>query len=282
MTGQHDAFAASTGVYVLGALAPEERTLFEAHLRSCPSCAAEVAALTDVAQALDQAVPAVDPPPQLRARILASVRPDAARQPHVVTRGVEEAKSAVVPLPHRRRSWPLWTGWMAAAASLAVAAFLWQQASGLRGLLQDAEHRVAEAIERWRDAERRLEVATQDADRARVQFAAATALDARTFSLKGQAVAPSAVARAYLSASRGLLLTASHLPALAPGRTYQLWYLTRSAPVSAGLLRPDAEGNATAQFPDVPVDIVPVGLAVSNEPDGGVPAPTGPIYLAGE
>lgn len=279
MTGQHDAFAASTGVYVLGALGPEERALFEAHLRSCPVCAAEVASLTAVAQSLDQAVPVVNPPPHLRARILESVRLEAARPPHVVTREVEEPRSSA---SRRVRSWPLWTGWMAAAASLVLAAGLWTQASGLRARLQDAEQRVAEAVERWRDAQRRLEVATQDADRARVQFAAATALDARTFSLKGQAVAPSAAARAYLSPSRGLLLTASNLPALTPGRTYQLWYLTRSAPVSAGLLRPDAEGNATAQFLDVPVGIAPVGLALSNEPDGGVPAPTGAIVLAGE
>lgn len=279
MTGQHDAFAASTGVYVLGALAPEERALFEAHLRSCQVCAAEVASLTVVAESLDQAVPGVDPPPHLRARILESVRLQASRPPHVVTREVGAARS---PVSRPVRSWPLWTGWMAAAASLIVATGLWTQASGLRERLQNAEQRVAEAVERWRDAERRLEVATQDADRARVQFAAATALDARTFSLKGQAVAPSAVARAYLSPSRGLLLTASNLPALMPGRTYQLWYLTRSAPVSAGLLRPDAEGNATAQFLDVPVSIAPVGLALSNEPDGGVPAPTGAIVLAGE
>lgn len=282
MTGQHDAFAASTGVYVLGALAPEERASFEAHLRSCPLCAAEVASLTDIAQALDQAVPAVDPPPQLRERILASVRLDAARAPRAVDRGVEEVRFSPVPVERRARSWPLWTGWMAAAASLAVAALLWQQASGLRGRLQEAEQRVADAVERWRDAEGRLEVVTQDADRARVQFAAATAVDATAFTLKGQAVAPSAAARAYLSRSRGLLLTASNLPPLAPGRTYQLWYLTRSAPVSAGLLRPDAEGSATVQFSDVPVGIAPVGLAVSNEPDGGVPAPTGAIYLAGQ
>lgn len=151
------------------------------------------------------------------------------------------------------------------------------QASGLRSRLQDAESRVAEALDRWRDAERRLEVATRDTDRVRVQFAAATAPDARTFTLKGQPVAPSAIGRAYLSRSRGLLLTASNLPTLPPGRTYQLWYLTRSTPVSAGLVQPDARGSATVQFSDVPAGIVPVGLAMSNEPDGGVPAPTGEI-----
>jgi hypothetical protein len=45
------------------------------------------------------------------------------------------------------------------------------------------------------------------------------------------------------------------------------------------LVRPDAAGTATARF-DVPAAAVLVGMAVSLEPDGGVPAPTGAIYLA--
>lgn len=282
MTVQHDAFAASTGVYVLGALAPEERTLFEAHLRSCAHCAAEVAELTEVAHMLDHAVPLVAPPTHLRARILESVRTATTPRSQVPAPPEAEGGSTVLRVRRPSWSWHMWTGWAVAAASLALTVALWSRASGLSTRLQEAEQRVADAVERWREAEQRLAVATQDAERARVQFAAATALDATTFTLRGQAVAPAATARAYLSRSRGLLLTASNLPPLAPGRTYQLWYLTRSAPVSAGLLRPDAQGNATVQFSDAPVGLAPVGLAVSNEPDGGVPAPTGAIVLAGE
>ena len=48
----------------------------------------------------------------------------------------------------------------------------------------------------------------------------------------------------------------------------------------AGLIQPDGEGNATESF-GVPADLAaPAGMAVSLEPDGGVPAPTGAIYLA--
>lgn len=282
MTSQHDAFAASTGVYVLGALGPEERTLFEAHLKSCSICAEEVASLLEVADALDRSIPAIDPPPQLRARILAAVGAPAPQQGQERRPSRVGTPSTATRHDWRPAAWPAWTGWVAAAASLTIATGLWMQASGLRARLLDAEARVAEVFDRWREAERRLEVATRDADRVRVQFAAATAPDATTFALKGQAVAPGAAGRAYLSPSRGLLLTASNLPALAPGRTYQLWYLTRAAPVSAGLVRPDAEGQATVQFVDVPAGITPVGLAVSIEPDGGVPLPTGAIVLAGE
>src|SRR5256886_9801964 len=52
------------------------------------------------------------------------------------------------------------------------------------------------------------------------------------------------------------LFTASNLPAPPAGRTYQLWILTaQPAPVSAGLLKPDANGRVNAVFetpPDLP------------------------------
>jgi anti-sigma-K factor RskA len=51
--------------------------------------------------------------------------------------------------------------------------------------------------------------------------------------------------------------------------------------LSAGLIEPDASGRADAVFatsPDIPN---PVAVAVTLEPAGGVPAPTGPKYLVG-
>ena len=78
------------------------------------------------------------------------------------------------------------------------------------------------------------------------------------------------------------MLTAAHLPDLPAGRTYQLWVLTSGAPVSAGMFHPDASGGTSMVF-DTPVSLpAPAGLAVSMEPDGGVPAPTGEIVLVGK
>ncbi|HTV01064.1 MAG TPA: anti-sigma factor, partial [Luteitalea sp.] len=109
-----------------------------------------------------------------------------------------------------------------------------------------------------------------------------TAPDLRRVDLAGQPTAPGATARAFWSRAQGLVLTASRLPDLPRGRTYQLWVLTSGAPVSAGLFKGDASGGATAVF-DTPVSLpAPQGLAVSIEPDGGVPAPTGAIILVGK
>jgi anti-sigma-K factor RskA len=91
-----------------------------------------------------------------------------------------------------------------------------------------------------------------------------------------------ASARAFWSRSRGMVFTASNLPALPPGRVYQLWVLTaQPAPISAGLLTPDSQGSVNETF-ITPSDIPqPVALAVTIEPAGGVPSPTGEKYLVG-
>ena len=55
----------------------------------------------------------------------------------------------------------------------------------------------------------------------------------------------------------------------------------RRRPISVGLLAPDASGGGTAFFsapPDMPD---PLAMAVTLEPAGGGPAPTGDRYLVG-
>ena len=81
-------------------------------------------------------------------------------------------------------------------------------------------------------------------DGARGAAVGARAPDTARVDLAGQPAAPSASARAFWSRSRGLVFTASNLPALPEGRVYQLWVLTgQPAPISAGLLTPDRDGR---------------------------------------
>jgi anti-sigma-K factor RskA len=99
--------------------------------------------------------------------------------------------------------------------------------------------------------------------------------------LAGQPSAPQARARAFWSRSRGLIFTASNLPPLPTGRTYQVWIVTPDAPLSAGLLRPGDRGDVHAVFTTPPDVATVAAVAVTIEPNGGVPAPTGEKYLVG-
>jgi anti-sigma-K factor RskA len=112
-------------------------------------------------------------------------------------------------------------------------------------------------------------------------LAVLVAPDVARIDLAGQPVAPLARARALWSRNRGMIFSVSNLPTAPEGRVYQVWVVTANAPISAGLLIPDASGAGSAYFatsPDIPP---PVAVAVTLEPAGGVPAPTGEQYLVG-
>ena len=63
--------------YVLQALEPDESQAFAAHVRDCPVCAEEVAALAHLPALLADAAPHVDVPVDLEARTFARIEADA-------------------------------------------------------------------------------------------------------------------------------------------------------------------------------------------------------------
>lgn len=273
---EHSALREATGLYVLGALSSEEHARLERHLAECEACAADVRSLRRVADVLPFSVPDVSPPLGLRSRVLAAAR--AVRAPLDV-RMPDSGRAATVPVARATAQGRVWVAWFAAAASLAVAAGLGGYAATLQVRLRDVHARLTSAMARLQESEQRLDAANRDATVVRTNLALVTAADAVDLRLAGQAPARQASARAFVSRSRGVLFAANNLPPLPANRVYQVWFLTPGAPVSAGLLRPDPDGNATITFPVAPDAPAFVGLAVSLEPAGGVPAPTGVIYL---
>ena len=108
-----------------------------------------------------------------------------------------------------------------------------------------------------------------------------TAPDVKRVDLRGQSVAPQAGARAFWSRSRGVYFVASNLPPLPAGKEYQLWFVTTPGPVSVSVFRPDQRGDA-ALIGTVRAGMgEPNAMAVTLEPAGGLPAPTGAFYLVG-
>ena len=143
------------------------------------------------------------------------------------------------------------------------------------------EQRVREISARANTSEQELTSVRQTAAEAQTLVVVLASSDLIRVDLAGQPSAPQARARAFWSRSRGLIFTASNLPPLPAGRTYQVWIVTPDAPVSAGLLRPGDRGDVHAVF-TTPRDVARVAaVAVTIEPEGGVPAPTGEKYLVG-
>ena len=275
---EHDALRETSGLYVLGVLDATERAAFDAHLATCDTCASEVRALRSVADALPFATTQVDPPAALRARILAAAGGSSAQ---TVVPFAAKPKTALSSASTERapRTGGFWAGWIAAAAMLVVASGAGIYAANLRLQLEDVELRLVDAVMKLQASEQQAAGAAAEVRAVRTNLALLSAPDVQELKLSGKAPAADANGRAFISRTRGLLFAASNLPQLPGDRTYQLWFLTRGAPVSAGIVRPDPQGNVTAAFDPLPNAPVPTGFAVSVEPEGGVPAPTGAIYL---
>ena len=239
----HEELKANAAGYVLGSLDPEDRRAFESHLAGCAECSAEVASLWPVVGALATAVPQVTPRAELRDRILSKAAGGARADAHV----------------HDRKS-PAALTWLPLAAAIVIAV-------GAGIYVARLQRQIGELQARFDQAQATTEVLA--------------APDLARIDLQGQPVAPDARARALWSRSRGLVFTAANLPPAPEGKAYQVWVVTAQAPISAGLLTPDSSGIGS-QYYMTPADIAPpVAVAVTLEPAGGVPAPTGERYLVG-
>jgi anti-sigma-K factor RskA len=73
----HDHWRDDLAAYMLGALEPGEAAELERHAKGCERCRAEMLWLMPAVQALPEAAERLEPPPELRARVMAEVRADA-------------------------------------------------------------------------------------------------------------------------------------------------------------------------------------------------------------
>jgi anti-sigma-K factor RskA len=262
----HDELKELTGAYVLGMLGEAERQTFATHLSTCSECAREVREMSLVVAALPHTVPQHDPPEALRARVLREAVAGSAHE------------GRVGPALRERRRLP---AWLATAASIAaVGLFLYSLS--LRERIADLERRLREANTKLAAAQSELQIAQASADRGNRIAAVLEAPDVRRIDLAGQKAAPGAAGRAFWSPSRGMIFTATNLPTPDPGRQYQLWVIPPGStdPISAGMLDLDTSGRTIA-FVAAPT-VAQVGtVAVTLEPAGGVPKPTGQMALAG-
>lgn len=277
----HEIWRERAAVYALDALTGDERREFEAHLQSCVECAAELLTLRPAAAALSQAVPQLDPPPELRDRVMSAALGE--KRAPAVTSPPAKAAQRVEP----QKTSPL--RWLPVAAMLLLAVGLGVYANGLRGRvarleteLDDARAQSAALQARVERDESTLASTQGQLASAQGQLAVVTAPDARRVTLAGQKGAPGASGLASWSPTRGLALSVSNLPQLLAMRDYQVWLLTKDKPVSAGLLPREAVDGRTVVLTPPTGGVVPIGVALSEEPEGGLPQPSSDrIYLVG-
>ena len=266
MSGTHDEMVVLAPAYVLGALEPDERRAFESHLAECDRCVSEVRSLGRVTAGLAQTVPQVTPRAALRDRVLQAV-------------GARDARAAE---PQGGRT--VGTGELARLCGVRGrgdrSSALCDESARARREPRGASRGRAAASGRQRSLAmvdtRQAAFETQSA------MAVLAAADLTRVDLQGAPAAPHAAGRALWSRQSGMVFAANNLPPLPAGKIYQVWLVASGPPVSAGLVAPDEIGRGVGIF-RTPVDVTgPVTVAVTIEPEGGVPAPTGAFYLTGK
>jgi anti-sigma-K factor RskA len=226
----------------LDTLEPDEARLLDAHVASCATCPVELASLRQTVGWMGAAVAPVTPPPELRARVLASV--------------------AVRPaIPGARPATGLWRA-MVAAAGLAIAAMvaaLVMYAAGLSARVQAIEGELA--------AERDL-----------ATFLASP--DTATIVLAGTEQSPKARLKlVYDRRSGRAILFGYDLPPAPEGKAYQLWFIAGGKPLPGRVFSPDTTGRGSWKEEVPPEGREASVFAITVEPAGGMTAPTGPMVL---
>jgi hypothetical protein len=265
---EHGELAELASIEALGALDAGDRARLAAHLRGgCPSCLAELESGRRASAALAVLTTPLPAPPLLRERVLASLGGATAPVPLPVARDA--------PPPRTRR-----TGLRTLAAAAAAAALVFAGTRGYEALEHERElrHDVELALARS-EAER--DAAQGERERLTALIETVGAPAAHPVALAGAEGVPAARGRAFVEpVGHRIVLLVYDLPPPPPGRTYQLWTIEGGTPASAGTFATSDAGRARhaiatpEKFGDAPF------LAVTVEPAGGVPQPTGPIVMA--
>ncbi|MFL5578095.1 MAG: anti-sigma factor domain-containing protein, partial [Gemmatimonadaceae bacterium] len=182
------------------------------------------------------------------------------------------------------RRWREGAGWLLAAAIALAAALGLLRGRGERDALRAS---VAEAGRARDAAARELDaVRTQVAERDRL-LAQLTGPGVRVLELKAGGTAPVpaprlASARMFWDRSTGSWTMFVHDLAPPPaGRTYQLWLVTPRAKIPAGTFTPSPAGDAIVHATYALDPAALRAVAVTEEPEGGVPQPTGRVVIVG-
>ena len=184
---------------------------------------------------------------------------------------------AASPRARTRRGWLAWAVGTAAAA-IAAAAFtggvVASRYEARLGLMARETAALRQRLQR--------DIVALEGQLAAYRSAAELLRDpaAQVLALRGVGPSPQATGRVVWHAVNGGHMFVANLSPAPPGKVYELWTIGKGATQPAGVFQVDAQGRGSHRI--APVDAAkPVkGFAVTLEPAGGVPAPTGPTVLA--
>jgi len=245
-------------LYAIGALEPETAQKVTHFLNQATSeQQREFAEWSEVAVLLPLSLPQTAPPDKIKANLMARI----ANQEQEVAENPTESAQVLPFRPKQRFSLHV-QRWMLAAASIVLMAgsiYLARQNQHLSQQLNDSEFRLGTL---QRQFENFLSPAT------------------KVISMNGVET-PSAHAKVvWNTETQTWEVHIKNLPAPPSDKDYQLWYVTADAKINAAVFRTGANGSLELKL-SIPPEALHglAATAVTLEPKGGSPQPTGKFYL---
>src|SRR5215475_9800992 len=244
----HEEWLERAEIYGLGALDGDELIQFEAHLAACPVCDGQIRETRENLAVIARSLPPLTPPPHVKARVLQQIAPT-----------IEEKT---------RSSWFSWgisAGAFAAAGLLiAMTWSLYATRQQLHTLQKDVASIQAGSI----------------LHETGIEFLSDPR--AKSVHLTGLAPSPGAVGHVLWNpeSRKGILITQG-LPKNTPDKVYELWAIVGEEPIPLGTFSVEDKPHTLLKIPSLPEGKSFDKFAVTLEPAGGVPKPTGPMHLLG-
>jgi hypothetical protein len=300
----HEEAYVELAAIALGTTPAEVSRAVREHAAACPECGPELVAMEEAVAQLGQLVPPAvmnrgraagirsrlvmraRGERETRAAAVPTGRPDLARGVASLTglghkltpefqREVQTEATKAAPRGKRTRTFMSGPILLALAASIAFVAVAVQ----LRRVMAERDVLLA-GVASGADSAQAPDTAGRQGAENEALVAAMASPDVRIVPLAGENA--TRMGRMFWNpSSNDWTFVVYTMPPPKPGMTYQVWLVTDNAKISAGTFNPDQRGHAFMQAKYALDRDALKAVAVTEEPAGGMPAPTGPIVISG-
>ena len=275
MTNGHPTREEDFDLYALGALDPDEKRAMASHVASCADCARRLAEARGRVLLVGLATPEVAVSPRVRERLMTRVRLSDIAGPAADPTSYEpESKPIIAVAP--RGAFARWWAVVLAPVGVALAIVtlaLWNQNEKLKSQLDNLGAQIGQLRQSSAVQQKELEESQHAAD-------LLAARDTVVVPLMPMPGAPQGAARVAYNSHMGMLMYDGALAPPASDKCYQLWLVPMDgAPINAGVFHPTS-GQTDHWMMQMPTGVTPKAFAITLEPMGGMPHPTGPKLLA--
>jgi anti-sigma-K factor RskA len=270
MTNGHPTREEDFDLYVLGVLEADEKQAIESHLAACSDCARKLAIARGRVAAISFAAPRVEPSAAVKDRLLRQVRAESQAAPSAARAPAREPVREFVPPEPPRGLAGRWLFAILAPACIALliaTVMLWRQNDRLTKQLATLGSS--------------LDQTQKQLDYARNVAHLFEARDTITVSLAPMPGMAQGAAKVMYNGKMGMLMYDGWIAPPPEDKSYQLWVVPMEGkPISVGVFNP-ATSDMAHWMTKVPEGVAPKMFAVTLEPAGGMPQPTGPMVMEG-